>query len=90
MVSPVAYIWIDRTRCVGNGECVVTAPALFTQDDAGVASPIRQPRTGAEVAIALLAVDRCPSGAIALTDLPDVTDDPRVARRDDVRKNCDE
>jgi ferredoxin len=26
----------DTTRCVSAGNCVLTAPAIFDQDDAGV------------------------------------------------------
>ncbi|MGK5546430.1 ferredoxin [Streptomyces sp. URMC 127] len=26
-------ISIDRDRCIGSGQCVMTAPGVFTQDD---------------------------------------------------------
>ncbi|WP_191875313.1 ferredoxin [Streptomyces filipinensis] len=26
-------ITIDRDRCIGSGQCVMTAPGVFTQDD---------------------------------------------------------
>ncbi|WP_058047811.1 ferredoxin [Streptomyces roseifaciens] len=29
-------ITIDRDRCIGSGQCVMTAPGVFTQDDDAV------------------------------------------------------
>ncbi|MFF3617168.1 ferredoxin [Streptomyces sp. NPDC002580] len=26
-------ITVDRDRCIGSGQCVMTAPGVFTQDD---------------------------------------------------------
>ncbi|MFJ6701430.1 MULTISPECIES: ferredoxin [unclassified Streptomyces] len=37
-------IRIDHGTCIGSGQCTLTAPAAFTQDDDGAAA--RRPATG--------------------------------------------
>lgn len=59
-------ITADTARCVGAGQCVLSAPAVFDQDDQAIVTlladsaedpgPVRQ------------AVDRCPSGAITVEE----------------------
>ncbi|MCB5165379.1 ferredoxin [Streptomyces bambusae] len=31
---------VDRDRCIGAGQCALTAPTLFTQDDDGLSEPL--------------------------------------------------
>ncbi len=59
-------ISVDNSRCVGAGQCVLTAPEFFDQDDDAIVrvrsdvpdESARKPVTNA--------VDLCPSGAITI------------------------
>lgn len=58
----------DRTRCVGSGNCVLTAPEIFDQDDSGLvairaASPPAELRKAARAAAA-----HCPAAALTIRD----------------------
>lgn len=59
----------DTSRCVGAGMCVLTAPALFDQDeDDGtvvVLDPVPPPAAHPG---ARRAVRSCPSGALSITE----------------------
>ncbi|MDP9793008.1 ferredoxin [Catenuloplanes nepalensis] len=58
-------IHIDRERCVAAGTCVMTAPAVFDQDDDGIVELLQaEPADDAGVADA---VARCPAAAIEVT-----------------------
>jgi ferredoxin len=57
----------DTERCVGAGQCVLTAPELFDQDDTGIVTVLREPDAdGPGAAAAREAVAVCPSAAITL------------------------
>jgi len=63
-VSP--HVEADRGRCVGAGNCVVTLPAVFDQDDDEGLVVVLDPRPPAEAAGLLeRAVQLCPAGAIS-------------------------
>jgi ferredoxin len=53
---------VDRGRCVGAGQCVLTAPEVFDQDDEGIVTVVAEPGPDAEVRDA---VQTCPSGALS-------------------------
>jgi ferredoxin len=57
---------IDRTLCVGFGDCVTLAPDAFELDDEGIAVF----RAGAPAlrAVLLAACDACPVDAITVLD----------------------
>nr|WP_091672609.1 ferredoxin [Micromonospora auratinigra] len=64
-------IRVDRDRCCGSGNCVLTAPDVFDQDDEDGLVLLR----GTEPAPDALdrvrrAVDLCPAGAISLHPPP--------------------
>ncbi|MCX5065758.1 ferredoxin [Micromonospora lupini] len=59
----------DRDICLGTGRCVMTAPALFDQDDDGMVVVLRQPRGADEDEDVREAVNLCPSGAISLNEI---------------------
>jgi ferredoxin len=57
----------DRDWCMGSGMCVLTAPEVFTQDDADgrVVLLTEDPPEGAAESVAE-AVANCPAGALSL------------------------
>ncbi|GAB3803260.1 ferredoxin [Micromonospora zhanjiangensis] len=60
-------ILVDRDVCCGAGNCVMTAPEVFDQDDDEGLVVLLRPEPGAEFADQVrTAVDLCPSGAIRL------------------------
>lgn len=59
-------IAVDHERCVGNGQCVALAPAVFRHNDA-VQSEVVDP-LGAPLDVLQKAVRFCPTGAIRLLD----------------------
>lgn len=57
---------VDRDRCVGAGNCVLTLPQVFDQDDEEGLVVVLDPAPPPEVAGLLArAVQLCPSGAIS-------------------------
>ncbi|GAA1828205.1 ferredoxin [Pseudonocardia ailaonensis] len=55
--------------CVGAGQCVLTGPGVFDQDDDGVVVLVTdQLDDEAAVARARIAVDLCPSRALSVVD----------------------
>jgi ferredoxin len=57
----------DREVCIGSGNCVLTAPAVFDQDDDEGLVVVLTPDVPAQDADAVrTAVARCPSGALQL------------------------
>jgi len=61
-------ITVDVERCIGGGQCVLSAPELFDQsDDDGTVILLRQPASGEEDD-AQQAARVCPARAIALHD----------------------
>jgi ferredoxin len=64
-VSP--HVEADRGRCVGAGNCVLTLPAVFDQDDDEGLVVILDPEPPADDAeLVARAVQLCPSGAISV------------------------
>jgi ferredoxin len=68
-VRSVAAMMIaaDRSACVGAGQCVMTAPDLFDQDDDGIVTLLDPTATGAEQE-ARRAVSLCPARAIRIVE----------------------
>jgi ferredoxin len=61
---------IDRSRCVGAGQCVLTDPGIFDQgDEDGKVLLVTQPEAGSENTLRR-AVMLCPSGALQLNETP--------------------
>jgi ferredoxin len=60
-------IEIDLVTCVGFGECVKAAPAVFTLDEFANQSTVIDPR-GADDETVLAAAKACPVSAISLHD----------------------
>lgn len=58
----------DRDVCIGAGMCVMSAEAIFDQDDDGVVVLMAEKVPDGEERAVRAAVRLCPSGAIRLTD----------------------
>ena len=61
-------IRVDRTLCMGSGQCCWYAPNTFDQDDETIAI-VTDPEGDPDEAITT-AVDSCPTGAISIDSKP--------------------
>jgi ferredoxin len=59
-------ITVNKTRCIGSGDCVETAPAVFQLDEQGKSEVVNA--SGANDAIILSAARSCPVKAITVVD----------------------
>ncbi|OWV11931.1 ferredoxin [Micromonospora wenchangensis] len=60
-------VTVDRDRCCGAGNCVVTAPEVFDQDDTDGLVLLRDPTPGGALLDRVQrAADLCPAGAIRI------------------------
>ncbi|QLQ40526.2 ferredoxin [Micromonospora robiginosa] len=59
---------VDRDACCGSGNCVLTAPEVFAQDDGDglVLLRVTAPPAGSDERVRR-AADLCPAGAIQVT-----------------------
>ncbi len=58
----------DTDVCIGSGNCVLTDPDVFDQDDDGLVELLDPEPDAAHRESVEIAVRRCPSGALSLTD----------------------
>lgn len=58
----------DSTTCVGAGQCVLSAPEIFDQDDDALVVVLDASPNDSELDLVQDAADRCPSGAITLAE----------------------
>ncbi|MEU8680092.1 ferredoxin [Streptomyces sp. NPDC048611] len=61
-------IAIDTDRCIGSGQCALTAPGVFTQDDDGFSALLPGREDGAGDPLVREAARACPVQALAVTD----------------------
>ncbi|MFI0150105.1 ferredoxin [Streptomyces lydicus] len=61
-------ITIDSNVCIGAGQCALTAPEVFTQDDDGFGALLPGREDGAGDPLVREAARACPVQAIAVTD----------------------
>lgn len=67
-----AAVRVDRDRCCGAGNCVVTAPEVFDQDDEDGLVLLRRAEPAADTLDRVrLAVELCPAGAISVAPRPE-------------------
>lgn len=64
----MARIDVDTDRCVGAGQCVLSAPDLFDQDDDGIVVVLEEPSDAPELDAARQAGLICPSQAITVRE----------------------
>ena len=55
----------DRDVCIGSGQCVLTEPAVFDQDDDGLVTLLVETPEGEAAEAARTAIAICPSGALS-------------------------
>lgn len=58
----------DTGVCVGSGQCALTEPAVFDQDDDGIVTLLTDQPDGNAAENAREAVSLCPSGALSIVD----------------------
>jgi ferredoxin len=59
-------ITVDVSRCIGAGQCVLSAPEVFDQDEKGIVR-VLVPRPSEEFEDAVFQADlHCPSGTITI------------------------
>ncbi|UQX03422.1 ferredoxin [Streptomyces sp. RerS4] len=61
-------ISIDNDKCIGAGQCELTAPGVFEQDDDGVSAVLPGREDGAGDPLVREAARRCPVGAIGISE----------------------
>ncbi|ARF59840.1 ferredoxin [Streptomyces gilvosporeus] len=61
-------IAIDQDVCIGSGQCALTAPRVFTQDDDGFGQVLPGREDGAGDPLAREAARACPVRAITVDD----------------------
>ncbi|MFF4951198.1 ferredoxin [Streptomyces chattanoogensis] len=61
-------IIIDEDMCIGSGQCVLTAPDVFTQDDDGFSQVLPGREDGAGDPLVREAARACPVQAITIED----------------------
>ncbi|RSO30987.1 ferredoxin [Streptomyces sp. WAC 06725] len=59
---------IDTSVCIGSGQCVLTAPGVFTQDDDGFSTLLPGREDGTGDPLVREAARACPVQAIAVSD----------------------
>jgi ferredoxin len=64
----VTRVRVDPEICQGYGQCNSLLPALFEIDDDGIAQVLTPEVPPALLAEAAAAAERCPTGAISLTE----------------------
>lgn len=62
------HIEIDKDVCIGAGQCALTAPGVFTQDDDGYSTLIPGHEDGASDPMTREAARACPVSAIKVTE----------------------
>ncbi|WP_431331414.1 ferredoxin [Streptomyces sp. IPPR8] len=61
-------IHIDEDTCIGAGQCALTAPEVFTQDDDGYSTVRPGKEDGGGSALVREAASACPVGAVRVTE----------------------
>ncbi|MFJ7768444.1 ferredoxin [Streptomyces sp. NPDC097107] len=65
------HIGIDKDTCIGAGQCALTAPDVFTQDDDGHSTVLPGREDGGGSALVREAARACPVGAVTVSQTVD-------------------
>jgi ferredoxin len=57
---------VDRDVCIGAGNCVLTLPKVFDQDEEGLVALLEPEPPDGDAELVGRAVRLCPSGAISI------------------------
>lgn len=60
---------IDHDMCIGAGQCALTAPGVFTQDDDGFGTVLPGRRDGGGDPLVREAARACPVGAVTVRSI---------------------
>ncbi|WP_443334464.1 ferredoxin [Streptomyces sp. ZAF1911] len=63
-MSTVTRVSVDTDRCIGAGQCALTAPTVFTQDEDGLGALLPGREDGAGSPLLREAARACPVSAI--------------------------
>jgi ferredoxin len=74
------HIDIDKDVCIGAGQCALTAPTVFTQDDDGFSEVLPGRADGGGEPLLKEAARACPVGAIRLSDRWSAEPSPTASR----------
>ena len=66
----VLKVRVDLERCIGAGQCVLTAPRIFDQSDDGIVILLDEFPPPELHAAARKAADLCPAEAITIEEIP--------------------
>ncbi|MGW5397979.1 ferredoxin [Streptomyces sp. NPDC003952] len=67
-MSGVSRVSVDTDRCIGAGQCALTAPAVFTQDEDGFGALLPGREDGAGSPLLREAARACPVSAISVEE----------------------
>ena len=62
---------VNPSKCIGAGQCVLSAPAVFDQDDDGLVVLLDPEPPPAQHAAARKAADLCPARVISIEESTD-------------------
>ncbi|MEV5651120.1 ferredoxin [Nocardia sp. NPDC052254] len=60
------HVEVDRPMCVGSGQCVLTAPEVFDQDDDGFVTLLSERPDADQLEAVQESAALCPAAAIRL------------------------
>jgi len=60
------HVEVNRDVCIGAGNCVLTLPAVFDQDDEGIVTLLETDPDDDDAGLVGRAVRLCPSGAVSI------------------------
>jgi len=66
----VLKVRVDLDKCIGAGQCVLTAPRIFDQRDDGIVILLDEFPPPELHAAARKAADLCPAEAITIEEIP--------------------
>ncbi|WP_327257351.1 ferredoxin [Streptomyces sp. NBC_01244] len=66
--SPASRVFVDTAVCIGAGQCALTAPGVFTQDEDGFGAVLPGREDGGGNPLLREAVRACPVSAVRVEE----------------------